>query len=312
MQAVILAAGGGTRLHPLTLTRSKAMLPVLGKPMVGRVLENLTAAGLQDFIVVANPQDQELVRYIGQREANRVQLVFQSQPRGAADALLCAAGRITGDFLLSACDNLVPLGDTRRVIDRWQSGAAPNGLLALLRIPPHKVPSAGIVELEGDWIKRIVEKPPLAEAPSDIASLPLYCFTPDLLAFLPRLQPSRRGEYELQDAIQMLINQQGGVRGVYVQSRMTLTDAEDLLRLNLHFLELPGEWQYPALPDGTRLIPPVFIEPGVRVFEGCTIGPLVYLEAGCTVGEGVTITHSIVLRGVSVPAGAHIQGQVIA
>ena len=235
MQAVILAAGGGTRLHPLTLNRSKAMLPIVGKPMVGRVLENLTAAGLQDFILVASPQDQELVRYIEQGEASRVQLVFQSQPRGAADALLCAAEWITGDFLLSACDNLVPLADTRRVIDCWQSGAAPNGLLALLRIPSHKVPSAGIVELEGDWIKRIIEKPPLAEAPSDIASLPLYCFTPDLLAYLPRVQPSRRGEYELQDAIQMLIDHQGSVRGIHAHSRMTLTSTSDLLKLNRHF-----------------------------------------------------------------------------
>lgn len=315
MQAVILAAGGGTRLHPLTLKRSKAMLPIVGKPMVGRVLENLAAAGFQDFIVVANPQDQELIRYFEQREASRVQLVFQPQPRGAADALLCAAGQITGDFLLSACDNLVPLGDTRKVIDCWQSGAAPNGLLALLRIPSHKVPSVGIIEMEGNWIKRIVEKPPLAEAPSDIASLPLYCFTPDLLTYLPRVQSSPRGEHELQDAIQMLIDQQGGVQGIHVQGRMTLTDTADLLRLNLHFLALPGEWQFPAalaLPDGSRLIPPVFIEPGVSVLDGCTIGPQVFLEAGCTVGEGVSISHSIVLRGASIPVGANIKGQVIA
>jgi NDP-sugar pyrophosphorylase family protein len=329
MQAVILAAGRGSRLHPLTLERSKAMLPIAGKPMVRRILENIAAAGIRDFIVVANPQDQELIRYIEGQEVYRIQLVFQPHPRGAADGLQCAAERITGDFLLSACDNLVPLADMRGVIERWQSGAAPHGLLALLPIPTEKVSSAGIVELAGEWVTRIVEKPPLEKAPSNIASLPLYCFTPDLLNYLPRVGLSSRGEYELQDAIQMLIEHQGGVRGVEVHSRMTLTDAKDLLRLNRLFLEQPSDWlEQPsdwlvqpgdwlassqgAVPSGTQLIPPVFVEPGVRLSDDCTIGPEAYLEAGCTIGARVTIKNSVVLRGGTIPDEAYIDGQVIA
>ena len=315
MQVVILAAGRGSRLHPLTLDRSKAMLPIVGVPMVGRVLENLAACGLQDFIVVANPGDTELIRYFERQEQNRVQLVFQSQACGAADALRCAVPRITGDFLLTACDNLVPLADMRGIVECWQSGAAPKGLLALLRLPSQEIYSSGIVELSGDWIRRIVEKPSPADAASNIASLPLYCFTPDLLEYIPRVQPSPRGEYELQDAIQMLIEHQGGVRGIYVQGRMTLTDAIDLLRLNRYFLAQQGDrpsptWQVP--PDKTRLIPPVFIEPGVSIASDCTIGPQAYLEAGCTVGEGATIQHSVVLRGAVIPTKAYIHEQVIA
>jgi dTDP-glucose pyrophosphorylase len=222
MQAVILAAGSGSRLHPLTLTRTKAMLPIMGKPMIGRVMETVARCGIRDFIVVASPHDRELIHYLEQQQVESVRLVYQSPARGAADALLHAAALIEGDFLLSACDNLVPLPDLQAMLDCWHSGVAPKGLLALLRIPTQEISSCGIVEMDGDWVVRIVEKPALADAPSNIASLPLYCFRQNLLEFLPRVQPSPRGELELQDAIQMLIDELGGVRGINMQSRMVL------------------------------------------------------------------------------------------
>ncbi|OGO41541.1 MAG: hypothetical protein A2W36_01475 [Chloroflexi bacterium RBG_16_58_14] len=314
MQAVILAAGGGSRLNPLTLTRSKAMLPILGKPMIRRVMDNIAGCGIRDFIVVASPHDRELIHYLEQRQVEHVQMTYQSPARGAADALLHAAALIEGDFLLSACDNLVPLPDLQGMLDCWRSGAAPKGLLALLPIPTAEISSAGIVELDGEWVVRIVEKPALAEAPSNIASLPLYYFRPDLLAYLPRVQPSLRGEYELQDAIQMLIDALGGVRGIHIQSRMTLTRAEDLLALNRHFLALQGDHSLPSpqdIPPEICLYPPVRIEPGAQIGAGCTIGPEAYLEAGCRLGDGVRIQQSVVLRGAVIPAGANISGQVV-
>ena len=314
MQAAILAAGGGSRLHPLTLTRSKAMLPILGKPMIGRVMETIAGCGIRDFIVVASPHDRELIHYLEQWQVESIRLAFQSPARGAADALMRAAALIEGDFLLSACDNLVPLPDLQGMLDCWHSGVALKGMLALLPIPTQEISSAGIVELEGEWVVRIVEKPAVTDAPSNIASLPLYCFRPDLLEYLPRVQPSPRGEYELQDAIQMLIDELGGVRGITLQSRMTLTSADDLLALNRHFLALQGDHSIPlphAFPSGTCLLPPVSIEPGAQIGAGCTIGPEAYLEAGCRLGDEVTIQRSVVLRGGDISAGANISGQVI-
>ena len=109
MQGVILAAGRGKRLRPITLKRSKAMAPVLGKPIVERVMEDLAALGVDEFVVVASPDDQELAHHFEQASElqARVRIVHQPERLGMAHALNCAAPLIRGDFILSACDNLV-------------------------------------------------------------------------------------------------------------------------------------------------------------------------------------------------------------
>ena len=83
------------------------------------------------------------------------------------------------------------------------------------RIMVSTVMETGIVELDGEWVVRIVEKPTPEEAPSNVSSLPMYCFGQTLLGYLPEIELSPRGEYELQDAIQMLIEREGRVRGVW-------------------------------------------------------------------------------------------------
>ena len=108
MQGVILAAGKGSRLHPITLRRSKAMVPVLGKPLVERVMEDMHANGVEDFVLVVSPDDRDIVRYFRAEstiEAD-VRFVYQVERLGMADALRQAAPLIEEDFFLSACDNL--------------------------------------------------------------------------------------------------------------------------------------------------------------------------------------------------------------
>ncbi len=109
MQAVILAAGHGSRLQPITLTRSKAMVPILGKPIVERVMEDFFANGIDDFILVVSTRDRHITRYFrheSKLEAD-VRFVYQPERLGMANALQCAAQLITDDFFLSACDNLI-------------------------------------------------------------------------------------------------------------------------------------------------------------------------------------------------------------
>jgi len=128
MQAVILAAGRGTRLKELTSSRSKAMMPIAGKPMIARVIEMLIRGGLSEFIIVAHPEDEEL-RSLFEKAAD-VQLAFQSERKGAAHALSMAAPLIRANFLLTACDNLVE--DVEVKEPAWESwigmGKISNGL----------------------------------------------------------------------------------------------------------------------------------------------------------------------------------------
>lgn len=316
MQGVILAAGKGSRLQPITLARSKAMLPILGKPIVERVMEDLAANGVDDFILVVSPDDRHITRYF-RRESEieaDVRFVYQPERLGMANALLCAAPLITGDFILSACDNLISAKHVGRMMEIWQTPPHSNAVLTLMPAEPGRLGSVGIVEMDGPWVTRIVEKPPLEEAPSNISSLPLYCFSPRILDYLPEVRLSPRGEYELQDAIQMLIERDGRVRGVTVERRLTLTSPADLLALNRHYLisgdNRPQLAPYPVGPD-TQLITPLRIESGTVIGANCIIGPTVYIERGCCVGNNVTMRNAVILRESVVPDGATIEDQVV-
>ena len=316
MQGVILAAGKGSRLHPITTSRSKAMLPVLGRPIVERVMESIAAHGVTDFVLVISPDDKEIVHYFQQEcqlPAN-IQFVYQERRLGMADALNYAAPLIHEPFVLSACDNLVNSSHVGALIARFQEPDV-NAVLTLMEIPPSQLGRTGIVDMEeGGYITRIIEKPPPEEAPTNIASLPLYVFPTRLLEFLSEVPLSERGEYELQDAIQMLIDRVGKVAGVFIKSRLTLTGPEDLLAINRHYL-VTGSDEPQLAPltvgPGTHLITPLRIEKNVVIGPNCVIGPRVYIERDCRIGAGVTIKDAVVLRGSTIPDNALIIADVI-
>jgi len=317
MQGVILAAGKGSRLHPITLKRSKAMLPILGKPIVERVMELLLCNGVDDFILVVSPEDRQISRYFrreSQIEAD-VRFVYQPARRGMADALRCAAPLITGDFFLSACDNLVTKEDVGRLMAFWKAPETrPNGVLTLLPVEPDRLGSVGIVELEAHWVKRIVEKAKPEEAPSDISSLPLYGFSARILEYLPEVALSPRGEYELQDAIQMLIDRDGRVGGVIIDRRLTLTSAGDLLRINQEYLmrgDTHPQLEPHTVGPNTQLVTPLRIEQGTIIEENCVIGPNVYIERDCHIGHDVMIRDAVLLRGTAVPDNVIVTNRVL-
>ena len=315
MQAVILAAGKGSRLHPITLNRSKAMLPILGKPMVVRVMEDIISNGITDFILVTSPDDFQIKRYFEQESQLSVNIIFVTQPdrRGMADALRYAAPFITKDFILSACDNLISTEHIKKILYRWQAEPRPNGILTLMPVTQEVIQSVGVVELEGQWLKRIIEKPSPDHAPSNIASLPLYCFSTRILNYLAEVKLSSRGEYELQDAIQMLIERDGAVCGVETTWRQTVTNAADLLAINKHYLIMGN--QKPQLAPynvgiGTHLITPLHIEEGTIIGKRCLIGPNVYIERDCRIGNNVCIKNAVILRDTRIENKTKIENQV--
>jgi bifunctional UDP-N-acetylglucosamine pyrophosphorylase/glucosamine-1-phosphate N-acetyltransferase len=302
MQAVILAAGKGSRLAPITNSRSKGMLPILGKPIVGHIFEGLIDSGLRDFFLVVSPEDREIREYFHGEFNLEINIQFVDQVRrlGTADALKRAAPYLDADFVLSACDILVPVEEVQRFISAWTQQPDAQGLLSLERIPLEDTLKTGIVTLEGDQVTDIIEKPLPEEAPSNISSTPLYIFSQRILDYLPQVPISIRGEYELQDAIQMMINDVHAVRGLFLQNRLTLTTAEDLLEINLQFLNRQPETiknEASQVGPGTKLVPPVYIEAGVEIGSNCRIGPGVYLEKNTHIGDSVQLEEVVALRG---------------
>jgi len=313
MQTVVLAAGLGTRLLPVTKDRSKAMVPVLGRPLVELAIEPWAAHGLEDVIVVVGPDDHEVRRHFTRETSLEitVRFVVQEERLGMAHALAIAGPHLTGDFVLTACDSLIPRDHVSDLLNAHTKGSA---VLSLMEVVPELVCRSAAVDLLGDEVRQIVEKPGPEEAPSNTVSLPHYILPRRVIDLLPELEPSPRGEIELQGAIQRLIDADGRVAGVRTSSRFQVSKPEDLLRLNLELLQSDDEGGGMAAENVNRstvLRQPVRVEDRVTLGRDCEIGPNVYLEGGCVVGEGTIIRDSVVLRGVSVPDHQFIEGEIL-
>ena len=302
MQTVILAAGKGKRLRPLSLRLPKAMMPVLGMPILERVMESFTENGIDDFIIVVNKSDREIVDYFLQecRKNVNIQFVFQEDRLGTGDALKAASKHISGDFIVSSCDNLFSSDDIGEFI-RYHQINNNNATLSLTRVDISQISKMGIVDLEGDLVKRIVEKPLPQEASTNISSQCLHIFKPIVLDCLPQLKLSKRGEYELTDAIEMMIEKDGGVRGMFIDRKFHLTTLDDLIEINKYYLvHHHNHKPDPPLPfevgKGTRIIHPVKIGDGTVIGEDCKIGPYVYIDENCRISHNVTIKSSLMLK----------------
>lgn len=323
MLAVILAAGRGTRLGTLTANRSKAMMPIAGKPMIVRVLDMLAAGGAERFIVVVHPSDRELIDELGQpSRATRIQLAYQDQRLGMADAVESAAPLIRTDgapeFLLASCDNLYPQGHVRRLIaHRRRFGL--DAALTLNWTSHQEATSSAIIVMRNGLVQDIIEKPHRQQIPSynrDSKALiapSLYVLSRHILDYLPKVTLSSRREREFPDALRLLIADRGKVGGQIVEERMTLTRREDLLAINRHFLQsTPNRAAIEAdIPADVSVAPPVLIEAGAQVGARCKIGPEVYLETGSRVDREAIVHRAVVLRGASVEAEKLIDESVI-
>ena len=313
MQAVILAAGLGTRLKPVTAARSKAMVPVLGRPLVERAMLPLIANDIRDFVLVVSPEDGEIRPHFGDgvNLGITTRFVVQRERLGMADALGLAAPYIGGRVLVSACDSLVDGAHVRALLEAAQEADA---VLSLLDVERDMISQSASVELDGLVVRRIVEKPRPEEAPSHTISLPHYIFSLHMLDLLSEVQPSPRGEYEIQDAIQAMIDGGRWVVGVRAGSRVQVSSPGDLLALTrtlLRDMPEPRHINSARVGRDTELIEPLRIDDGVLIGDGCEIGPEVYLESGCRVGHGAVVRGAIILRGGRVGDGETVDDRIV-
>jgi NDP-sugar pyrophosphorylase family protein len=313
MQAVILAAGMGTRLRPLTDTRSKAMITVLGRPLVERAIAPLLESGIRDVVFVVSSSDQEIRSHFieGVGSGIRARFVDQEPRLGTAHALSTAADLIEGPFAVWACDSLV---DRDHVTQLLETAAEADAALSVLDVELELVSRSAAVRMDGNVVRRIVEKPNLEDAPSQTVSLPHYVFTPRLLELLPHVEASPRGEYEIADAIQKLIEGGGRVVGVHAAHRHQVSTPDDLLALTRLLLVTAADGASDAQSTagrGTQLVEPFRIEHDVAIGRNCEIGPEVFLESGCRIGDGAVVRRSIVLRRGHVAAGERIEYAVV-
>jgi NDP-sugar pyrophosphorylase family protein len=229
VSGIILAAGAGRRLGELGRTTSKAMVPVLGRPLVQWVVERLRASGVHDFVVVAHESDIALHAFVEQR-VPEARIVCQRERRGIADAVVQALPEVEGGaaYLACACDSLFESADIRRLIEagREDPEVAVVGVQAM---GAGATSTRSAVEVRAGFVERLLEKPPPGTTSSPLVALPLYWLTP---ALEPHLRGAALvgGERHVSTALNEFIGAGGRVRALTIERRTEITTAADIAR----------------------------------------------------------------------------------
>jgi len=293
MKGVILAAGHGKRLLPLTSFRPKHMLPVAGKPILHHSLEYLRdVLKITDVIMVVGYQRESIMDYFknGEELGIKISYIIQdsTQTKGLAAAVNLVKDYITEDFVVLLGDNLFST-DLKKVIDLHLETKAS----ATLHLEENENPQRyGVVELDGDKVISLEEKP--KNPKSNYVITGFYVFSPVIFNMFANLKPSFRGEYELTDAIQTLVNHGYSVRASLISGwRLDIGFPEDLLEVNKHYLNKDTNAVLGEL-ENTEIIPPVYVAKGTKIADS-TIGPYAMIEADVEVYNS-EIKNSVILE----------------
>lgn len=322
MKGLVLAGGSGTRLRPITFSAAKQLVPIANTPILFFGLRQLADVGIREVGLVVGETEAEIRAAVGDGSAFGLRITYlrQDAPLGLAHALLLAEGFIAGDdVLMFLGDNLVE-GGLDGLLGAFETGRPAAQLLLKRVAAPERF---GVVELDADGnVVRLVEKP--AEPPSDLALVGAYVLSPEVLAAAHHLRPSPRGEFELTDALQRVLDDGGRIAAIEQAGWWLDTGKkDDLLDANRTVLatlahrveghldadsrvEGPVVVEAGALVERTQLRGPVVIGAGTHVVDA-SVGPFVSLGAGGLVARS-WIEHSVVMERCRIEDAGRLEG----
>ena len=275
MQAVILAAGEGVRVRPLTRSRPKAMIPVANRPIIEYVIEALLKNGIRDIVVVVGYRKEQVTRFLNTLKVP-VQVVIQEKQLGTAHALQCAESRIKGDFLVLPGDNFIDPQSIARIKD------IPNAIL----VKEHPNPSNfGVVCLSDGFVTEIREKP--EHSPSFMVSTGIYSLKK---SFFSRIHGN-----DITDAIQEMIGAGEKIHAIAADDWQDAIFAWDLLKMNRRLLK-----NLPMSREGVMSRQTV-IQGHVSIGKGTTIGPNTVISGPVIIGSDCSIgSNCIIMPNTSI------------
>jgi bifunctional UDP-N-acetylglucosamine pyrophosphorylase/glucosamine-1-phosphate N-acetyltransferase len=317
MKALLLAAGEGVRLMPITATRPKHLIKIAGKPILQFCLEAVKKAGIDEAVIVTHYMGESIRSYFGDGAKLGLKLSYVEQKAvlGTGNAAEAAEPYVDGDFVLIYGDLLFGQDAVKDVLSQFKSGktAAVMGV-----VPVDKPESYGIIEQDKEGkVKRIVEKPVAGKAPSNLANAGVYVFSHDVFSKIKQTKKSIRGEWELTDAITMLAQEGKTVLAAQLSKDdwFDVGRPWDLLDANVWALKRMEHKVLGTVEQGAHLIGPVtvtesarvrsgaYIEGPVFIDEEADVGPNCYIRAGTSlgkktrVGNGCEIKNSILMDG---------------
>lgn len=311
MKALVPSGGRGVRLRPLTYTNAKQLVPVGGEPVLFRVLRHIAEAGVRECGIVVGDTAAEIESAVGDGSAFGLAITYipQDDPLGLADCVRISQDFLGDDpFVMYLGDNMLADG-VAGIVAEFETDPVAAQILAV-RVPhPERF---GVVTLAQDGtVAEVEEKPPHPK--SDLALAGVYVFSREVHDAIAVLEPSARGELEITDAIQLLIEKGSRVRvheavgwwkdtglpGDLLEANRLVLDGLSASRIEgeVDGCEISGEVivEAGAVIEGGRLIGPCFVGAGA-VLRHATVGPCAAIGAGCTV-EDATIENSILMDG---------------
>ena len=295
MKALILAAGHGTRLHPLTQYRPKAMLPLLGKPMLHHVMDTVNEAGMKDIVLVVGHYREQIENYFGEGDWLGVNISYaeQPEPKGEYDAVLAAESHLAGEdrFLMTDCDIITTPSRFEETVNAAKSRDMALSLFEVLN--PWQF---GVVELDGTRITTIVEKPKKGTEPSNLAVAGVYVFSSAIFDMIRKTQ-------DLEVGIQKLIDEGHNVYGshsrdpwVDVGRTWNILEASPVLFDRLRRQKRKRIDSSAMVSDSANIVGDVWIGSKARIFPGATLVGPVLVGPEAVVGNNCLIRDHVVLE----------------
>lgn len=329
LKAIILSAGEGSRMRPLTLTKPKTMLPVAGKPIIQYNIESLRDNGITDILLIVRYKEEIVRNYFGDGSDFGVNISYKTQKDflGTANAISYGEDFIDDSIIVLNGDIILDDEIIHEIIKKYNY-LSPDTLMLLTEVED---PSAfGVVEIENGNIKNIVEKPKREEAPSNLVNAGIYIFNKDIFDKIRETEISERGEYEITDSVSLQIEDNKTAIGHKTSKDwIDVGRPWELIEVNEELIgklktEIKGTVEAGAvihgevfLDEGSVIKAGVYIEGNVYIGKNCDIGPNSYIRGNTYfgdnvhVGNAVEIKNSIIMENTNVSHLSYVGDSVI-
>ena len=329
LKAIILSAGEGSRMRPLTLTKPKTMLPVAGKPIIQYNIESLRDNGINDILLIVRYKEEIVRNYFGDGSDFGVNISYKTQKDflGTANAISYGEDFIDDSIIVLNGDIILDDEIIHEIIKKYNY-LSPDTLMLLTEVED---PTAfGVVEIENGNIKNIVEKPKREEAPSNLVNAGIYIFNKDIFDKIRETEISERGEYEITDSVSLQIEDNKKVIGHKTSKDwIDVGRPWELIEVNEELIgklktEIKGTVEAGAvihgevfLDEGSVIKAGVYIEGNVYIGKNCDIGPNSYIRGNTYfgdnvhVGNAVEIKNSIIMENTNVSHLSYVGDSVI-
>lgn len=322
MKAMILAAGKGTRLEPITSSVQKVMLPLGPKPILHHLVDEVKGAGIKEITLLVGHLEEQIKEYFGDGSKFGVSIDYITQKERFGTAHAVGQADFNEDFLVLNGDTLVSQDGIKDIISAHNSAAT----LALRKVENPR--AYGIVEVQEGKVTKIIEKP--KKVTSDLANIGVYAYSPAIFDAIKRTKKSRRGEYEITSSIGELIKNKETVKGVEISGTwLDIGSPWNYLDANKEVLgglesDIKGMVEDGAtvngeliLGEGSIVKSGTYIEGPVSIGKNTVVGPNAYLREftnigdNCHIGASVELKNTIILSGTNVPHLSYVGDSII-